>query len=136
MKEQQRILIVSHDPTSKLVDILETSLSNFGYNIMSTTQTGPGLESVIMELMPHMVVVDFSLSYLEGIRLSLEVRQWSPIPVLVLTTNSSKPNAVSTLALNHSDYLSDPLDMSALSVLVENILDPQMAQPSKSRSVA
>lgn len=135
MKEQKRILVVSNNPTSELGELLETTLTPFGYQILSTVQTGPALESTIAELMPHMVVVDFSVSYLDGIRISLQVRQWSEVPVLVLTTNPSKPDAVSTLSVNRSAYLSDPLDMSALSVLVENILDPEPAQAGGYKNV-
>jgi two-component system KDP operon response regulator KdpE len=136
MREQKRILIVSNNHTSKLVEIMETSLNTFGYEIMTTVHTGPALESAIVELMPHMVIVDFSLSYMEGIRISLQIRQWSPLPVLVLTPNTSRPNAVSTLSLNRNDYLSDPLDVSDLSLLVENILGSDLAPSSDYKNLS
>jgi len=89
---------------------------------MSASQSGPALEYVIRELMPHLVIVDFDLSCLEALETALQICQRYPAPELLLSAKTGRPDAVATLVVQRTEYAMELVDLRSLPTLVESIL--------------
>lgn len=115
-----KILIVSSETA------LQTRFSNYfseqAYDIFYTSMTDDRLKSTIEETAPDIIVVDRVISNLQCVELSLRIRQWTPTPILVLTTAYTLDNEVRTLDFQADNYLSEPFDIAIAAERIKQIL--------------
>ena len=90
------ILIVEDE--SYIKKVLETALAAGGYRTISAV-TGAQARSAISSYMPDMVLLDLGLPDMDGVKLLKELRQWSAMPVIVVSARSTERDKL--LALDH-----------------------------------
>lgn len=67
---------------------------------------------------PDLVVLDLGLPDRDGVELIRELRQWSAIPVIVLSARSAEGNKIAALDAGADDYLVKPFGSGELSARV------------------
>ncbi len=124
----KKVLVISADVL--LYQRLNNQLSTGEYQVSLVKKTDGELKTIISELDPDIIVVDPDISVLKGVEISLLIRQWTPRPILILTTAMTLDNQVRALDLAAEDYLSEPFDMSIIARRIEHILTlEQTAEP-------
>ncbi|MBN1188921.1 MAG: response regulator transcription factor [Dehalococcoidales bacterium] len=128
MVSAKKILIVSADIL--LFQRLRKQLSEEEYTICLVARTDETLKNTIDELVPDIIVVDPDISILHGVEISLLIRQWTPKPILILTTAMTLDNQVRALDLAAENYLSEPFEMSIVAGRIEHVLSLEQAAES------
>jgi DNA-binding response OmpR family regulator len=120
MVSAKKVLVVSADIT--LFQRLRGHLSAKEYVVACVQNSNQDLKKAIDESTPDIIVVDPEISILHGVEVSLLIRQWTPTPILILTTAMTLENQVRALDLAAENYLSEPFDISLIAKQIEHIL--------------
>ena len=116
----KKILIVSSD--KELYRRFKNHFSERDYDATHTQWTGNELKSIINEVNPDLIVVDPQTPSLQGLEISLRIRGWTPVPILILSTAETRENEVRTLDLAAIDYLSEPFNIGIVATRIDKIL--------------
>jgi DNA-binding NtrC family response regulator len=117
----QRILIVDDDPPSRRG--LKLLLSNAGYAVEEAADGEEALERA-GTFLPSVVVADLVMPKLDGLGLLKALRETLPwASVILLTAHASVETAVAAMKQGAYDYLTKPVDVPRLKLLVEKALE-------------
>ena len=100
------ILIVEDEP--EFADLVELWMGRAGYRTM-VARTGPDALRLFYEDHPDLLILDVSLPGLDGWQIIARVREFSRIPILMVTARSSEADKVRGLKLGADDYITKPL---------------------------
>ncbi|HUT67412.1 MAG TPA: response regulator [Dehalococcoidales bacterium] len=112
MLAKTKILTISTDPV--LVGFLQQVLNNGEYEIISTRHTGLRLKDVIEAEDPEFIILDIMMPTLDGIGICLQLRQWTHLPIMMLSTWGTGDNTVRGLNLGCDSYLTEPFGVDTL----------------------
>lgn len=116
---QAHILVVEDD--RGVAEGLRDIFSHQGYRV-SLAENGREAMAAVRTGDIDMAVLDVSLGADSGYDLCLEIRQFSPLPILFLTARSSEWELVRGFRSGGDDYLTKPFRMRELLVRVEALL--------------
>jgi DNA-binding response OmpR family regulator len=119
MLAKNKILTISRDPV--LVSFLQQEL-NGDFEIVNTHHTGIQLKDIIELEEPSFIILDIMMPALSGIGICLQLRQWTPLPILMLTTWGTTDGMVRGLNLSADDYLTEPFGVDGLKKRIEHTL--------------
>jgi two-component system KDP operon response regulator KdpE len=106
-----RILVVDDDRA--LLQALRIGLSARGYDV-TTARTGEeGITQASLSE-PDVVVLDLGLPDLDGVEVCRRLRQWSEVPVIVLSAVGTEQRKVAALDFGADDYVTKPFGMAEL----------------------
>jgi two-component system KDP operon response regulator KdpE len=111
MKPGKRVLVV--DDEQAIRRLLKAGLEAAGYQVLEAADGEKGLSLAATEA-PELVVLDLGLPGLGGAAVLKRLREWSPVPVLVLTVQDSEADKVALLDAGADDYLTKPFGMPEL----------------------
>ena len=118
MKKTQ-ILVVDDDPA--ILKLLCTNLKARGY-MVSTAVNGEealvGVESDIIDL----IILDIMMPKMDGVEVCRRVREWSDVPIIVLSARGDEKDKVKCLELGADDYLTKPFGIAELIARVKTAL--------------
>jgi len=118
-----RILIIDDEPANVL--LLEEFLSDTKTHIRSITDSRLA-EPVFNEFEPDIVLLDLHMPVLDGQEVLRRIRgardQKGFLPVIVLTSDTSRVARNSALLLGANDFLIKPLDRTEVVLRVRNLL--------------
>ncbi|MBC8432740.1 MAG: sigma-54-dependent Fis family transcriptional regulator [Desulfobacterales bacterium] len=121
-----KILIVDDDSTHR--KMLETVLSTDGYNIRQA-EDGQAAIAAVEESFYDLILMDIRMNQIGGIEALKGIKEISPeIPIIMMTGYSSVSTAVDALKSGAYDYLTKPLDIDELKILVNNALHHHQLQ--------
>ena len=106
-----RVLVVDDEP--QIVRTLRTGLRTRGYEVLSAPDGQTALD-IIARDSPHVVILDLSMSPMDGLEVCRRVREWSSVPIIVLSVRDSEQDKVLALDLGADDYLVKPFSMDEL----------------------
>ena len=120
MSQTKLILLISEQ-----VDFqrrLEKGLSGNAYMIKTLTGYDNKLKDKIEQISPDLVIIDAAPPELKGIKLSLQIRNWSPVPLLLFSTLNTPENEIRILDVHADGWLSEPLGFDLISVRINDLL--------------
>ena len=112
MLTKTKILAISSDPEMK--NFLEKELGNGKYSIVSTKDTGIPLRDKIDTEKPDFIILDIMMPSLDGIEVCLRLRQWTKLPIMMLTKWGTENGMVRGLNLSSDSYLTEPFGTETL----------------------
>ncbi len=117
MVEKQRILVVDDEESHRIM--LRAVLQDEGYEIIEATDGQEAVRAVEQEPF-DLALMDIRMTNMNGIEALFEIRKVSPMmPVLIMTAYASVKTAVSALKAGAFDYLTKPLDIDELKILIQ-----------------
>lgn len=111
MKNLPTVLIVEDDRS--IVHLLTTILSANDYRTMQVS-TGREAVASISSHCPDVVLLDLGLPDMDGVDIIRSVRQWSQIPIIVLSARSREKEKVDALDAGADDYVTKPFGTAEL----------------------
>ena len=105
------MLVVDDDRS--LLRALSIGLSARGYDVV-TARTGTDGVTQVSLASPDVVVLDLGLPDLDGMEVCRRIRQWSQVPVIVLSAAGSEERKVAALDAGADDYVTKPFGMAEL----------------------
>lgn len=111
MNKNELILIVEDDET--ISNFISAVLSLNGYNII---KTGNGIQAVSMAAShcPDLILLDLGLPDIDGIEVIKKVREWSGMPIIVISARGHEREKVEALDMGADDYITKPFGTSEL----------------------
>ncbi|MHB1217273.1 MAG: response regulator [Alphaproteobacteria bacterium] len=106
-----RVLVV--DDEKPIRRLLRTALSAEGYDVIEAEDGNAALVAAAKQK-PDAVLLDLGLPDLDGIEVLGRLREWSPVPVLVLTARDAEAQKVAALDAGADDYVTKPFGMGEL----------------------
>jgi diguanylate cyclase (GGDEF)-like protein len=112
-----RILVADDDPVSR--QLLKSSLSRWGYDVVTAADGSAALRVLQEDAAPQMAVLDWMMPGHDGTHICREVRRRVDRPytyLLLLTANNRKQDLIAGLESGADDYLikpCDPLELQA-----------------------
>jgi two-component system KDP operon response regulator KdpE len=106
-----RVLVVDDDPA--LLRALRIGLEVRGFEVIAAHTGAEGL-SRAAQAMPHLVVLDLGLPDIDGVEVCKRLRQWTDVPVIVLSALDSEDRKVLALDSGADDYVTKPFGMQEL----------------------
>ncbi len=115
-----RLLAVDDDPATLLV--METALSKDGFEVWAANSGEAGLEILRRRGLPHLVVVDLLMPGMGGLDLCRQIKEWSDVPLIIVTSVSAKETLIDAIERFAEDYIVKPFDPRELVARVKRIL--------------
>jgi two-component system KDP operon response regulator KdpE len=117
--DQRKILIVDDEPG--LRDLVRINLEHEGFAVVQAENGIQGLNSV-REEHPDMVIMDVMMPEMDGWEACKKLREFSQVPVLMLTARVQSQDIVTGLNSGADDYLLKPFNMDELMARVRALL--------------
>jgi two-component system, OmpR family, KDP operon response regulator KdpE len=92
---------------------LRAALSNAGYQVVEA-DTGQLAMTILLARMPDLVLLDLGLPDMDGTEILTRVREWSQVPVIVLSARGREGDKVDALDSGADDYLTKPFGVPEL----------------------
>jgi DNA-binding response OmpR family regulator len=114
-----RILVVDDEPL--YVRLLKVNLEQEGYQITSASDGVVALEAITHD-MPDLIILDVVMPKLDGITVMQRLRQFSNVPVILLTALGEEQDRVNGLNIGADDYVVKPFSATELVARVKAVL--------------
>ena len=106
-----RVLIV--DDEQAIRRYLRASLGAHGYEL-SEASTGREALEMVPIARPDMMILDLGLPDLDGVDVTRSLREWSQIPIIILSVRFQESDKVAALDAGADDYITKPFGASEL----------------------
>ena len=110
-REGARVLVV--DDEHGIRKFLGASLTRQGYEMFEAATGQEALEAVPIHR-PDIIVLDLALPDLDGIDVTRTLREWTEIPILILSVRDQEADKIAALDAGADDYLTKPFGTGEL----------------------
>jgi two-component system KDP operon response regulator KdpE len=118
-RDPKRILVVDDEP--RMIDFIRMNLELEGFQVLEARNGLDALE-IIRTKLPDMVILDVMMPQVNGFDTLRMLREFSSIPVIILTAKSEEDDKVQGLELGADDYVTKPFGPRELSSRVRAVL--------------
>ncbi|MBX5458106.1 MAG: response regulator transcription factor [Thermogemmatispora sp.] len=119
MVRKTTILCVDDDP--HLLRLVSRNLELEGYAVL-TASDGEQALAVFKEQQPDLILLDVMMPRLDGFSVCRRVREYSGVPIILLTARGQDQDKVRGLDLGADDYLTKPFSIEELLARVRAVL--------------
>jgi len=116
----KRFTILIVDDDEQILDFLRPKLRSSGYNVLTAGNGSEALEQVKNQE-PDLLVLDLIMPQMDGFETLKELRNFSAIPVIVLSGKGADIDKIMGLELGADDYLSKPFNPDELIGRIEAV---------------
>ena len=109
------------DDDSEIVDAIEIDLSQDGYKIYKAYDGEQAIQILDKEDI-HLLIMDIMMPRLDGIRATLKIREYSSIPIIILSAKSEDTDKILGLNIGADDYICKPFNPLELVARVKSNL--------------
>jgi two-component system KDP operon response regulator KdpE len=106
-----KVLVVDDEPA--LLRAVGAALKARDYEVATAVTGQAAIDSVALEA-PDVIVLDLGLPDIDGIEVCRRVRQWSDVPIVVLSAEGSDDRKVRALDEGADDYVTKPFSTAEL----------------------
>lgn len=113
------ILAVDDEP--RVLKLLKANLESSGYNVLTASDGEQAVQIVESEL-PDLVILDLMLPKMDGYAVCRHVREFSAVPIIMLTARSAQVDLIHGFEVGADDYLTKPFSVTELLMRVQAVL--------------
>src|SRR5438128_10634105 len=113
------ILVIEDEPP--LQKFLRLTLATQDYNIIEAATGEQGLRHAVMGR-PDLVILDLGLPDMDGVEVTRRLREWTAIPIIVVSARGKEQDKVIALDAGVDDYLTKPFGVAELLARVRVVL--------------
>ena len=114
-----RILIIDDEP--QIRKFLDISLRTEGYAVVMSNDGQAGLAALATQG-ADLVILDMGLPDIDGAEVLRQLREWSKVPVLMLSVRADEAGKVSMLDAGANDYVTKPFGVPELMARIRSLL--------------
>ncbi|MCL4203486.1 MAG: response regulator [Pirellulaceae bacterium] len=107
------ILIAVIEDEAPIRCFLRASLGVEGFRVAEAATAKDGLR-IITQQRPALVLLDLGLPDADGLQIIQEVRQWSAMPIIILSARGEEQSKIVALNAGADDYLTKPFGVGEL----------------------
>jgi DNA-binding response OmpR family regulator len=117
--KKKRILIA--DDELSIIKFLRAVLKENGYEVLVAMDGDEAIQTIESEL-PDLVILDIMMPNTNGIEVCRQTRQWSQIPIIMLSARGDQDDKVQCLNLGADDYVTKPFAKDELLARVQAVM--------------
>jgi two-component system, OmpR family, KDP operon response regulator KdpE len=114
-----RILIIDDEP--QIIKFLSISLGSQGYDVVSALNGRDGIAQAGLA-QPDLIILDLGLPDMDGQHVLRHIREFSAVPVIVLSVRDKESDKVSALDNGANDYVVKPFSVLELLARIRRLL--------------
>jgi two-component system KDP operon response regulator KdpE len=107
----QVVLVIEDEP--QIRRFLRATLTNYGYRLIEAITAQEGLAHAATHN-PALIILDLGLPDLDGLDVTRQVREWSDVPIIVLSARGQEQDKIAALDAGADDYLTKPFGVGEL----------------------
>lgn len=116
------MLVLVIDDEEQIRKLVKTGLEGYGYEVLTASAGDKGL-TLTAQHNPDLVILDIFLGGdLDGIDVCRRIREWSQVPIIILSVRSDDREKVAALNLGADDYVTKPFNMEELHARMKAVL--------------
>lgn len=116
---QQRILII--DDEQAIRRLLRTALADSEFELCEAEDGHTALAATVTKR-PDLILLDLGLPDMDGVEVINRLREWSQVPIIVLSVRDREGDKVIALNAGADDYLTKPFGVSELLARIRGVL--------------
>lgn len=121
-------LILAIDDELQMRRLLKLTLETGGFRYCEAENGQLGLMEMIQKK-PDAIILDLGLPDIDGVEVLKKIREWSQIPVLVLSVRNAEKQKVAALDAGADDYVTKPFGQEELLARLRVLLKHAPSQP-------
>jgi two-component system KDP operon response regulator KdpE len=110
-QEKELILLIEDEPQMRR--FLRVTLQGHGYRLIEAVSGQAGLMEGATRN-PDLVLLDLGLPDMDGIEVAKRFREWSELPIIVISAREQEEDKVKALDAGADDYLTKPFGVDEL----------------------
>jgi len=118
-KMTTKILLIDDDPA--VTDLLGLLLKTLGYDVVSANSGARGVD-LMHEKNPDLLILDLMMPEMDGWQVCKAVRQFSNVPIIILSALNDPGVIASILDAGADDYLTKPTPSSVLAAHINKLV--------------
>jgi two-component system KDP operon response regulator KdpE len=118
-KNGLRVLVV--DDEIAIQRFLRVALTGEGFTVYEVGRGQDALKAVAQER-PDLVLLDLGLPDIDGVEVTRRLREWSQVPVIILSVREQELDKIAALDAGADDYLTKPFGVGELLARIRTIL--------------
>jgi len=126
MEEKKKLMIIDDDVD--FVKDLSRLLRTKGYQVVSVTNSKEALQAIYKED-PDLILLDIMMPGIDGWNICTKVREFSSVPIIMITAKDTVDDKVRGLEIGADDYVTKPFEFEELALRIRNWLARAEKQP-------
>jgi two-component system, OmpR family, KDP operon response regulator KdpE len=122
----ERLLVVDDEPAVRR--FLKVTLTAQGYNVTEAVNGQEALDKA-QTAKPQVIILDIGLPDIDGVEVTRLLRQWTDIPIIILSVRDSESDKIAALDAGADDYLTKPFSVGELLARLRAALRRTSQQP-------
>ena len=121
------ILVVDDEP--QIRKLLTTGLGGYGHEVIAAADGNEAL-TLVAQRRPDLVVLDIHLGREpDGLEVCRRLREWSRVPIIILSVRGDERTKVQALDAGADDYLTKPFGMEELRARIQAVVRRAVVEP-------
>jgi two-component system KDP operon response regulator KdpE len=125
---KSRVLVV--DDEAAILRFLKPALEANGYEMSSTATVADAVKRIAADA-PDLVLLDLGLADGDGKDVIRRVREWSDVPIIVLSARDRETEKIDSLDLGADDYVNKPFNVGELMARMRTALRHRMQRKAE-----
>jgi two-component system, OmpR family, KDP operon response regulator KdpE len=120
-----RVLVI--DDEAAIQRFLKTALDTVEFSVHQATDAHTGLAAAVA-VRPDVILLDLGLPDMDGVEVIRRIREWSQVPIIVVSVREREDDKVKALDAGADDYLTKPFGIGELLARVKVALRRSLQQ--------
>jgi two-component system KDP operon response regulator KdpE len=119
-------LVLVIDDDQSLLRAMRVGLEAGGHDVLSAPNGEQGISLTALKS-PDVVVLDIGLPDLDGLVVCQRIREWSDVPIIILSATGAEDRKIAALNGGANDYVTKPFSMGELEARLRAVLRARRA---------
>jgi len=125
------IVVIEDDPAIRL--FLRTGLGAHGFKVFEADRGKQGIiEAGVRK--PDFIILDLGLPDMDGIDVIKTIREWSAVPIIILSARSTEQHKIDALDAGADDYLTKPFGLGELLARIRVSMRHSVSSPEQDQN--
>jgi two-component system KDP operon response regulator KdpE len=123
-----KVLVV--DDEIAIRRFLRVALNGQGFIVSEANNGETALQAIVINR-PDVVILDLGLPDIDGMEVTKRIREWSKVPIIILSVRDQENDKIFALDAGADDYLTKPFSMGELLARIRTVLRRQSSYISE-----
>lgn len=119
MSTKDNILLIENDKES--IPLISASLTKNGYRVICASSGKEGLSLAACHC-PDVILMSLDLQDMDSYQVLMQLRDWSPVPVIIISAPTLEENRVRALDMGADDFITKPFGFDELMARIRTAL--------------
>ena len=111
LQDKGLILLIEDEP--QMLRLLRIVLKGHGYGLVESSTGQEGIMQAATRV-PDLILLDLGLPDIDGLEVTRRVREWSDVPIIVISAREQEQDKIKALDAGADDYLTKPFGAGEL----------------------